>query len=70
MFVSEIETPRNDAGYGLLKLNDKHGGFIPIDANNSDVFIPYDMKKIREININNSAHIILGPMDKKLRVSQ
>jgi hypothetical protein len=59
-FVSEIETPRNDAGYGLLMLNDKHGGLIPLDANKSGLFIPYDAKKIREIKIKDSAHIIVG----------
>ena len=48
------------AGYGLIMLNDKHGGLIPLDADNSGIFIPYEVKNICEININDSSHIIIG----------
>lgn len=60
LFVSEIETPRNDAGYGMVLLNDKRGGFKVVDAHKSGFFVPYDVKNINEIIINNSPYLFVG----------
>jgi hypothetical protein len=59
-FNKNIAGYSNGAGYGLIMLNDKHGGLIPLDADNSGIFIPYDVKNISEININDSSHIIIA----------
>jgi hypothetical protein len=45
LFVSEIETPRNDAGYGLVLINNTHGEFSTLDTHQSGLFIPYDVKR-------------------------
>lgn len=60
LFVSEIETPRNDAGYGLVLLNNKKGEFTPLDANETGLFIPYDVKKLREIEMDSSTYLLIG----------
>ena len=46
LYVSEIETPRNDAGMGLLLRGDGQGSFQPIPAQQSGVVLPYDVKKL------------------------
>jgi hypothetical protein len=44
LFVSEVETPRNDAGYGLFLKGNGKGEFESISANNSGLFVPGDVK--------------------------
>ncbi len=46
LFVSEIETPRNDAGNGLLLLGDGKGAFNPVSGHTSGFFARKDAKKI------------------------
>ena len=46
MFVSEIETPRNDAGTGLLMLGDGTGNFSVSTSQESGFFANRDAKKI------------------------
>ncbi|SMG47179.1 VCBS repeat-containing protein [Arenibacter troitsensis] len=46
LFVSEIETPRNDAGTGVLLLGDGKGGFDPLGVKESGFFANKDAKKI------------------------
>lgn len=51
LFVSEIETPRNDAGVGLLLLGDGKGGFNSVNNKASGFFARNDAKSIQELNI-------------------
>ena len=44
LLVSEVETPRNDAGYGLFLKGNGKGDFSPVSANDSGLFIPGDVK--------------------------
>jgi len=46
LFVSEIETPRNDAGNGILLLGNSKGDFKPMPPNISEFFAKSDAKKI------------------------
>ena len=46
LFVSEIETPRNDAGTGALLLGDGKGGFKVLPCSDSGFFASGDAKKI------------------------
>ena len=46
LFVSEIETPRNDGGNGVLLLGDGKGEFKPVSAYESGFFARKDAKKI------------------------
>ena len=60
LFGSEIETPRNDAGYGLVLLNNADFQFSPINAHESGLFLPGDVKDLDFINIKGSSHLLAG----------
>lgn len=66
LFTSEIETPRNDAGYGLVLLNDDDFEFAPLNANKSGLFIPYDVKNLHWLTIKNQIYMISGNNDEKV----
>jgi enediyne biosynthesis protein E4 len=44
MYGSEVETPRNDAGYGLLLKGDGKGNFMPVPAIQSGLMIKGEVK--------------------------
>ncbi len=50
MYASEVETPRNDAGTGLLMLGDGKGGLHPQMSNQSGLFLRDDAKKVKLLN--------------------
>ena len=50
MYGSEVETPRNDAGIGLVLLGDGKGSFDPLSKAASGFFAPYDVKSLARIN--------------------
>ena len=49
MFQAEIETPRNDAGIGLLLKGNGTSSFEPVAASQSGVVLPYDVKKAAKL---------------------
>ena len=49
LYGSEAETPRNDAGIGLYLAGDGKGGFTPVPAKESGLFIEGDVKDILEV---------------------
>ncbi|WP_242083963.1 VCBS repeat-containing protein [Aestuariivivens sediminis] len=49
LFVSEIETPRNDAGTGVLLLGDGKGSFKVTQENKMGFFTNRDAKKIKPL---------------------
>ena len=51
LYGSEIETPRNDAGYGLLLTGNGKGEFTPVSNNQSGLFLKGDVKNIRNIRL-------------------
>ncbi len=51
LYASEIETPRNDAGFGLLLKGDGKGGFKTISATESGLYVDGDVKNIRFIEL-------------------
>lgn len=68
LFVSEIETPRNDAGTGLLLLGDGKGGFEPVNAQRSGFFARGDAKKVQSIKIGGQEKLIIGNNNDLLQV--
>ncbi|GAA3569131.1 VCBS repeat-containing protein [Snuella lapsa] len=53
LYASEIETPRNDAGYGLLLKGNGQGAFSPIPSTQSGIYINGDTKVMKPINLGN-----------------
>ncbi|MDX2302088.1 MAG: VCBS repeat-containing protein [Microscillaceae bacterium] len=46
LHASEVETPRNDAGIGLLLLGNGKGDFSPVSMPESGILLKYDLKKL------------------------
>lgn len=44
LFVSEVETPRNDASYGLFLEGDGQGSFKAVDYSKSGIYVPGDAR--------------------------
>ena len=63
LFVSESETPRNDAGYGLVLINQGAGSFKAMQASVSGLFIPGDVKVMKKINLKGTEAILIGNND-------
>ncbi len=60
LYVSEIETPRNDAGTGLLLYGDGKGNFSPVSINDSGFYAPYDAKDMKRIRVGNKEVILIA----------
>ena len=72
LYASEVETPRNDAGIGLLLKGSSSGEFIPIHPSESNVFVQGEVKAMAPIKLgrenstgfliarNNAALTLLG----------
>ncbi|MEO1029987.1 MAG: VCBS repeat-containing protein [Bacteroidota bacterium] len=58
LYVSEVETPRNDASFGYFLEGKGNGDFKAIPPAESGVFIKGDTKDLAEITINNEDYII------------
>ena len=58
LYASEVETPRNDAGYGLFLKGNGMGGFDPISASESGLFISGDVKDMALISNKKTEYII------------
>jgi enediyne biosynthesis protein E4 len=68
LFVSEIETTRNDAGIGLLMQGDGKGNFLPKRAIETGLFINKDAKKIRKFKNGNNEFILVANNNDKLQI--
>ena len=60
LFTSEIETPRNDAGNGLLLIGNGDGTFYSKSRNETGLYAPSDAKKIIPINLKDEQGILIG----------
>lgn len=60
LYASEVETPRNDAGYGLLLKGNGKGGFKTIPATESGFFIPGDVKAMATIKAKEGVYAIVA----------
>ena len=60
LYQSEVETPRNDAGYGLLLKGDGKGNFMALGHEKSGVYIKGDVKAMIPIKVNNTRSVIVG----------
>ncbi|GAB5554969.1 MAG: VCBS repeat-containing protein [Saprospiraceae bacterium] len=65
---AEVETPRNDAGYGWLLLGDGQGGFIHQNYTSTGLYVPYETRKIQVINLNQKPLLIFANNDRPLKI--
>ncbi|PTX61076.1 VCBS repeat protein [Kordia periserrulae] len=58
LYNSEVETPRNDASYGMFLKGDGHGNFQAVPVTQSGFFTTGDVKDLQHINIGNAPYIL------------
>ncbi len=63
LFTAEVETPRNDAGVGLLLLGNGQNNFKPVPAAKSGLMLPYDVKRMALLPTHNSNLVLFGVND-------
>lgn len=51
LFNTEVETPRNDASYGLFLKGDGQGDFEPVSSINSGLHIEGEVKSIKKLKL-------------------
>lgn len=59
LFESEVETPRNDAGYGLYLKGNGKGYFTPLTATESGFFVPGDVKGMQPLTFNSKKYLLV-----------
>ncbi len=67
LYGSEVETPRNDAGNGLVLFGDGKGKFIPQSIEASGFFAPRDVKGLQQIMVADKLHIAVVNNSDKLQ---
>jgi len=67
LYGSEVETPRNDAGIGLYLKGNGKGGFSPIPARESGMYVRGDTKDLAVIRIKNADYLIAAKNDEYLQ---
>ncbi len=68
LFVSEIETTRNDAGTGLILLGDGKNKFKPLHFSESGFMARGDAKKVKVLKGSNQNLILVGNNNDQLQV--
>ncbi len=68
LFVSEIETPRNDAGTGVVLLGNGKNGFNSLSTLESGFFANRDAKKVKLLSNPNETLVLVGNNDDNLQV--
>lgn len=63
LYVSEVETTRNDAGVGQLLLGDGNGNFDSVSTADSGFFTPGDVKDMATIKVGEDEYIISAKND-------
>ena len=59
LFESEVETPRNDAGKGLVLIGDGTGNFQPLSIPESGLYAPGNVKNLKLINVQNKPYLAI-----------
>lgn len=60
LYSSEIETPRNDAGTGLLLKGNGQGDFVPVPLPQSGFYAPHDAKDMKTVMVGNRTIILVA----------
>lgn len=69
LFASEVETPRNDAGVGVLLLGNGKGGFEAVPAHESGIYLPQDIKQLALVRMDGGeTRILAAPNNDALRL--
>lgn len=67
LFASEVETPRNDAGFGLFLKGNGKGDLEPVHISKSGFYVPGDVKDMKVINVKDQSYIITAKNNQNLQ---
>lgn len=67
LFGSEVETPRNDAGFGLFLKGNGNGEFEPVHITESGFYVPGDVKDMEVIRVQDKSYIIAAKNNQDLQ---
>jgi hypothetical protein len=70
LYMSEVETPRNDAGYGLFLRGNNKGQFKAVTPTKSGFFTPGDVKDMAVIKVKGKKYIITAKNNDKLQFTK
>ena len=68
LYNAEIETPRNDAGYGLVLIGDGSGEFKSLKPQSSGLFLPYDVKSLAFLAGTDEEYLLAGCNNDKVQL--
>ena len=67
LYNAEVETPRNDAGYGLLMVGNGEGHFTALPLHKSGLYVPGEVRHIRNIRIAGRSFLIFARNNDSLK---
>lgn len=70
LFDAEVETPRNDACYGWVMMNDGQGNFNKISFSESGLYIPFETRQLDIITFNSKEYLLVGNNNGPLQTFQ
>ena len=68
LYQAEVETPRNDASYGLYLKGDGKGNFNTLSLLESGLKIIGDVRDMELINVKNTKHVLVAINDESLQL--
>lgn len=60
LYAAEVETPRNDAGKGLMLLGDGSGNFKTVPARESGLFVKGDVKDMSTLKVKGEEYLLFA----------
>lgn len=67
LFVSEVETPRNDGSMGLFLRGNGKGDFSPVSLNESGFYAPWDVREMASIQTEQGEVILVANNNSQLQ---
>jgi hypothetical protein len=67
LYNSEVETPRNDASYGLWLKGDGKGEFNAVTPRESGLLMLGDVRNMRTIQVGGETHLLVAKNDEALQ---
>lgn len=64
----EVETTRYDAGFGTVLLGDGKTNFSPLSPVESDFYVPYDSRSMKQMSIKNNSLILVTNNNNELSI--
>ena len=68
LYNAEVETARNDAGFGLLLAGDGKGNFTTVNRKESGFYVPYNVKILAALKSGNQQFILVGCNDEQVQI--